>query len=94
MAGNRINSFAHGWKKAFLWSSADYSLYFEADDGNLNFDNRNLTANDYYSGGLFFLGLCLIVNRGAQSRPSIACSLKQRFLPAAKHSADFLQVLL
>jgi len=48
-------------KKTKLWQSADYSLNFKANDDKLDFDNTdNLAdANDNYSGGLLFLGLCL-----------------------------------
>ena len=53
-----------GWETAILvegWQSEQYSLYFNANDDNANFDNRtNLDdANDNYAGGLVVLGLCL-----------------------------------
>jgi|GEM_PF-3195591 len=49
------------WEKANFWQSSENSLYFKANDDNANFDNRaNLAdANDNYSGGLLFIGLCL-----------------------------------
>ena len=49
------------WERANYWQSADYSLYFKANDENADFDNRgNLAnANDNYSAGLVFFGLCL-----------------------------------
>ncbi len=48
-------------KGKHLWQSSDYSLNFNANDDNANFDNRdNLSnANDNYSGGVLFVGLCL-----------------------------------
>ena len=48
-----------------FWQSAEYSLYLNPNDDNLNFDNRaNLgNANDNYSGGLLFVGLCLPYER-------------------------------
>ena len=41
--------------------SVDYSLNFKANDDKLDFDNTDnlANANDNYSGGLLFLGLCL-----------------------------------
>lgn len=44
-----------------FWHDAEYSLYLNPNNENLNFDNRaNLeNANENYSGGLSFLGLCL-----------------------------------
>lgn len=59
-------------EKGKFWSSADYSLYFKANDNNLNFNHRNLNANDNYSGGLLLLGLCLEKNMGARLRSHIA----------------------
>lgn len=55
----------YGWETAIFvewWQSSDNSLYFNANDDNLNFDNRiNLdNANDNYAGGLVVLGLCLV----------------------------------
>ena len=43
-----------------LWQSREHSLYWKANDDKLDFDNKaNLgNANDNYSGGLVFLGLC------------------------------------
>lgn len=38
------------------WQSSEYSLYFKANDDNANFDNRNLNANENYSGGVSVLG--------------------------------------
>lgn len=48
-------------KRTNSWQSPGYSLCFKANDDKLDFDNTdNLTnANDNYSGGLLFLGLCL-----------------------------------
>ena len=45
-----------GWERTNSWQSADYSLYFKANDDKLNFDNTDYlaNANDNYSGGLFF----------------------------------------
>jgi hypothetical protein len=43
-------------KRQKLWQSAEHSLNFKANDDNLDFDNRNLDANDNYSGGVLFLG--------------------------------------
>ncbi|OGL84826.1 hypothetical protein A3H10_01955 [Candidatus Uhrbacteria bacterium RIFCSPLOWO2_12_FULL_46_10] len=47
---------------AYQRQSAEYSLYLNPNDDNLNFDNRaNLAdANDNYSGGVSFVGLCLL----------------------------------
>ena len=44
--------------KTVEWQSAGYSLYFNANDDNANFDNRsNLgNANGNYAGGLVVLG--------------------------------------
>ena len=44
-----------------LWQSADYSLYLNPKDDNLDFNNRaNLgKANDNYAGGLSFFSQCL-----------------------------------
>lgn len=69
-----------------FWQSSENSLYFKANDDKANFDNRgNLAnANDNYSGGLLFLGLCL--NKGA--------SLQEAPLPTAEHPADFLDMSL
>lgn len=46
---------------AVNWQSPQYSLYFNANDDNAKFDNRDnlANANDNYSGGLLLLGLCL-----------------------------------
>ncbi len=41
---------------ANTFSSADHSLYFEADGGYLGFDDRDLDANGSCSGGLLLLG--------------------------------------
>lgn len=51
----------NGREKTKSWQSADNSLYFKANDDNLDFnDNGNLgNANDNYSGALLFLGLSL-----------------------------------
>ena len=42
------------------WQSAKFSLYCKANDDEFNFDNRNLDANDNYSGGVSVLGKCLL----------------------------------
>lgn len=52
-----------GGGEATRRQSATYALNFKADDGNLDFDNRNLNANDNYSGGLLLLGKCLHLSR-------------------------------
>jgi len=59
---------AKRWKEAKSFQSADNSLYFKANDDNLDAnDNGNLgNANDNYSGGLFFFRLSLR-NKGAHS---------------------------
>ncbi|MEK9182940.1 MAG: hypothetical protein AAB849_00310 [Patescibacteria group bacterium] len=41
---------------ANFWGSADYSLYFKADDSDLDFCHRDLRADGSYSGGLLLLG--------------------------------------
>ena len=48
-------------KRQISWQSADYSLNFKANADRLSFDNTDnlANANDNYSGGLLFLGLCL-----------------------------------
>jgi len=48
-------------KGQIFWQSADYSLNFKANDDKLDFNNTDnlANANDNYSGGLLFLGLCL-----------------------------------
>ena len=48
-------------KRQISWQSADYSLNFKANDDKLDFNNTDnlANANDNYSGGLLFLGLCL-----------------------------------
>lgn len=52
-------------EKGKIWQSRENSLYFKANDDNANFDNRsNLdNANENYSGGLVFRGLCLNYKR-------------------------------
>ena len=52
-------------KRQISWQSADYSLNFKANDDKLDFNNTDnlANANDNYSGGLLFLGLCLNVIR-------------------------------
>jgi len=47
-------------KRRISWQSVN-SLNFKANDDKLNFDNTDnlANANDNYSGGLLFLGLCL-----------------------------------
>ena len=40
------------------WQKPEYSLNFKANDDKLKFDNRNLDANENYSGGLLALGEC------------------------------------
>ena len=42
--------------KGNVWQSAENSLNFKANDENLDFDNRNLNANDNYSSGFVLLG--------------------------------------
>lgn len=41
---------------ALLWSSGDYSLFFEASGDSLDFDHGVLYVGGYYSGGLLLLG--------------------------------------
>ncbi len=43
-------------ERSNVWQSAENSLNFKANDENLEFNNRNLNANDNYSGGLLVLG--------------------------------------
>jgi len=47
-----------GGKRQIFWQSSDYSLNLNANDYKLNFDNRNLNANDNYAGGVLLLGQC------------------------------------
>lgn len=41
---------------ANVWRSAEVSLDFKANDGQLGFGGRHLNAREYYSSGLLFLG--------------------------------------
>ena len=43
-------------EKSALWQSAVYLLYFNPNDSDFDFDNRNLSAGYNYSGGLLFVG--------------------------------------
>lgn len=42
-----------------IWQDPECSLYLNPNDDSLDFDNRNLDANDNYSGGVFVLRKCL-----------------------------------
>ena len=57
-------------KEQNSWQSSNYSLYFKANDDRLNFDDADdlVNANDDYSGGLLFLGLCLNKNKDLKTR--------------------------
>jgi len=48
-------------ERANYWRSAGYSLYLKANDENADFDNKGslANANDNYSAGMVFFGLCL-----------------------------------
>lgn len=69
-----------GWERTNSWQSAEYSLNFKANDDNLNFDNTDnlANANDNYSGGLLFVGLCLNENKG----PCVGSLFKEKLLTA------------
>jgi len=60
----------YGWEGTNYWQSPDDSLYFKANDDNLNFDNRgNLAdANDNYSSGLLFFGSAIYNKEAPFSR--------------------------
>ncbi len=54
------------------------SLYFKANDDKLDFNNRNLNANDNYSGGLVVLGKSLHFKKSPRSTAGTLC-LSMRF---------------
>lgn len=54
------NTFCPRMGKDTGWQSAEYSLSFNPNDDQLDFNDRNLDANDHYSGGLLFLGIVFI----------------------------------
>lgn len=82
-----------------FWQDAEYSLYLNPNDANCDFDNRaNLAdANDNYSGGVSFLGLCLYDNRRElvlHKLPPRLLNPAQRSLPATEHAPDFSNLCL
>ena len=72
-----------------IWQQPEQTLYLKANDDKAKFDNKdNLgNANDKYSGGLVFSRLFL-----GTRQPSLleGFALGERALPAAEHTADFL----
>jgi hypothetical protein len=51
-------------KRQQLWRSSEYSLNLKANDDKLNFDNRNLNANDNYSTPLVLLdSICVMTKQ-------------------------------
>jgi hypothetical protein len=88
----RLRSGARRWGWTHFWQEPQNSLYFKANDDKLKFDNKvNLDkAYDYFSGGLLFVRLCLALKLPFTG----GVALGERALPPAKHSADFLDVLL
>ena len=42
-----------GGEKQKFWGSSSNSLYGKANDDNADFNDRDLSANDNYSAGLF-----------------------------------------
>jgi len=83
-----------------FWQDAEYSLYLNSNDDFLYFDNRaNLAdANDNYSGGVSFLGLCLLKSRRELAQLSKLSyrllNVIERSLPATKHPSDLLNLSL
>lgn len=63
--------------------SAENSLNFKANDDQLEFNNRNLKANENYSSGLLFLGKFLLLHKTGISR-------FYAFHPSTKHLSYFL----